>query len=58
MTEYIYIPYIDSGMHWILAVLCVNTAAVLVLDPIVNKYQPINKARQRTVYAAKTSQKS
>ena len=38
MIEYICIPYNDSEMHWILAVLCVTTATVIVLDPMVNEY--------------------
>ena len=39
-------------MHWILAMLCVKTAAVLVLDPRVNEYQPFNKAQKGAMYAA------
>ena len=50
--EYICIPYNDSGMHWILAVLCVKAATVLILDPMVNEYQPFNKAHQGAVYVA------
>ena len=39
-------------MHWILAVLCVKTATVIVLDPMVNEYQPFDKAHQGAVYVA------
>ena len=39
-------------MHWILAVLCVKAATVLILDPMVNEYQPFNKAHQGAVYVA------
>ena len=42
----------NSRMHWILAVLCVKAATVLVLDPMVNEYQPFNKAHQGAVYVA------
>ena len=37
-VDSICIPYNDSEMHWILAVLCVKTATVIVLDPMVNEY--------------------
>ena len=50
--EYICIPYNDSGMHWILAVPCVKVTTILVLDPMVNEYQPFNKAHQGAVYVA------
>ena len=50
--EYICIPYNNSGMNWILAVLVVKAATVLVSDPMVNEYQPFNKAHQRAVYIA------
>ena len=39
-------------MHWILAVLCAKTATVLVLDPMVNEYQPFHKSHQQVVFAA------
>ena len=42
----------DSGIHWILAVLCVKAKTVLVLDQMVNEYQPFNKAHQGAVYVA------
>ena len=50
--EYICIPYNDSGIHWILTVLCVKAAKVLVLDTMVNEYQPFDKAHQGPVYVA------
>ena len=50
--EYICIQYNNSEMNWILAVLCVKAATVLVSDPMVNEYQPFNKAYQGVVYIA------
>ena len=39
-------------MHWILAVLCVKTVTVFVLNPMFNEYQPFHKKHQGAVYVA------
>ena len=46
--DYVYLPYNNSGTHWILAVVDVRAAAVMILDPISLNYQPSNKSHKET----------
>ena len=50
--DYVYLPYNNSGTHWILAVVDVRASAVIILDPISINYQPSNKSRKEAVFIA------
>ena len=50
--DYVYLPYNNSGTHWILAVVDVRASAVIILDPISINYQPSNKSHKEAVFIA------
>ena len=50
--DYVYLPYNNSGTHWILAVVDVRASAVIILDPISINYQPPNKSHKEAVFIA------
>ena len=50
--DYVYLPYNNSGTHWILAVVDVRASAVIILDPISINYQPSNKWHKEAVFIA------
>ena len=50
--DYVYLPYKNSGTHWILAVIDVRASAVIILYPISTNYQPSNKSHKEAVFFA------
>ena len=50
--DYVYLPYNNSGTHWILGVADVRVSAVIILDPISINYQPSNKSHKEAVFIA------
>ena len=51
-TDYVCLPYNNSGTHWIFTVVDVRDSAVIILDPISINYQPSNKSHKEAVFVA------